>query len=73
MIRRTDPMMTLEVGDLGSEFFAFVGVGNSQEDVLYHVLSLTIITQQDSGQMNHLAIVPAEKMFEYSNVTGGGQ
>ena len=35
--------------------------------------SLTIITQQDSGQMNHLAIVPAEKLFEYSNVTGGGQ
>ena len=43
-----------------------VTVGNTQEDVLNHVLSLAVIAQQDSGQMNHLAVVPAEKLFDYS-------
>ena len=43
-----------------------VTVGNTQKDVLHHVLSPAVIAQQDSGQMNHLAVVPAEKLFDYS-------
>jgi len=43
-----------------------VTVGNTQKDVLHHVLSLAVIAQQDSGQMNHLAEVLAEKPFYYS-------
>ncbi len=41
-----------------------VAVCYSQEDVLHHVLSFFVIAQQDSGQMNHLAVVLAEKLFD---------
>ena len=44
----------------------YVTIGHTQKDVLYHVLSLTVIAQQDSGQMNHLAVVLAEELFKYS-------